>query len=101
MVNINRLEGNLNAYVLESLVPRMPVLPGVAFATAASFVIRAKMKQYLPLFEGTEVLDGESVNVEALYSELKKNFNGKWPLEMGGFTFKETDLDEIYKYALR
>ena len=101
MIAANRIESNAQAYVLEKLVPGMPTVTGAIFATAAPFVIRAKMKQYLPVLTGTEIIDGENIDVDLLYRELKKNMQGKWPVTMAGFTFREMDLDELYQYMMR
>lgn len=101
MVNKQRIEAGALAYVVESLVPRMPTFSGAVFATAAPFVIRAKLNSFLPLFDGTEIVNGDMVDVEKLYAEFKKNMQGKWPVEMASFTFSEHDLDEIYRYVLR
>lgn len=101
MVNIGRLENNIYEYINEELVTRMPALSGALFATAAPFVVRAKIRQYFPLFKDTEIVDGESVDVEALYHEFKRSMSGKFPVEMAGFTFRESDLDELYRYIVR
>lgn len=101
MVNKQRIEAGALSYVNEVLVPRMPGLTGAAFATAAPFVIRAKLNGFLPLFDGTEIVNGDMVDVEKLYAEFKRNMQGKWPVEMANFTFSENDLDEVYRYVLR
>lgn len=101
MVHINKLETNVLTYILEELVPQMPTTTGIGFASVAPFVVRAKIKQFLPLIQDTELMDGESIDVEALYRELKKNSQNKFPLEMYGFTFRESDLDKLYHFATR
>ena len=101
MVDIKRIEQNINAYILEDLVPKMPKLEGVIFATGAPFVIRAKLPRYIAMVQGTELADDSGVNVELLYQQMKENSRGKWPFEIAGFTFREDDLDKLYRYITR
>lgn len=101
MVNIQRVEQNISAYIADDLLPKMPVLSGAVLATAAPFVIRAKLKQFLPLVVGTELCDGECIDVDLMYRDFKTNMQGKWPIEMAGFKFYEGDLDKLYQYLGR
>ena len=101
MVHIKKLENNISAYILEELVPQMPTTTGIGFGAVAPFVVRAKIKQYFSMLQGTELVEGESIDAEALYRELKKSSQNKWPLEMFGFTFREGDLDKLYTYITR
>jgi hypothetical protein len=101
MVNINRVMENVAAFVDEDLVPKMPKLEGIAFAAMAPFVIRSKVPGLLKLAHGTELVDGENVDVDRLYQEFKMKSAGKWPVEMFGFTFREDDLDKLYRYLVR
>ena len=101
MVDIKRIEQNLMAYIVEDLVPKMPKLEGVIFATGAPFVVRAKLPRYISMVQGTELANEESVNVDLLYQQLKENCRGKWPFEMAGFKFYEDDLDKLYRYIVR
>lgn len=101
MVNINRFMENVAAFVDEDLVPKMPKLEGIAFAAMAPFVIRSKIPGLLKLAHGTELVDGDNVDVDRLYQEFKMKAAGKWPVEMFGFTFREDDLDKLYRYLVR
>ena len=101
MIHSKKLENNIYSYILEELVPQMPTTTGIGFGAVAPFVVRAKIKQYATLLKDTELIDGENIDVEALYRELKKSSQNKWPLEMFGFTFRETDLDKLYNYIMR
>lgn len=104
MVNIQRIEQNISAYIDEDLVPKMPKLEGIAFAAMAPFVIRAKLPSFIKLVQGTEIVGGEAgdnVDVELLYREFKIKAQGKWPIEMAGFRFGEDDLDKLYRYIVR
>ena len=101
MVHINRVIENAMAFVDDDLIPKMPKLEGIAFAAMAPFVVRAKVPGLLKLVEGTELVDGENVDVERLYREFKAKAQGKWPVTMMGFTFREEDLDTLYRYLMR
>lgn len=101
MVHISRVMENLAAYVDEDMVPQMPKPTGIAFAALAPFVMKAKIPPLLKWAEGTTLVDGENVDVEALYREFKAKANGKWPIQMFGFTFREDDLDKLYRYLMR
>ena len=101
MVNIKRIEQNIVAYVDEDLVPKMPKLEGVIFATAAPFVIRAKLPHYLAMAEGTEIVNDGNVDVDKLFQDFRLKAAGKWPFEIAGFKFYEDDLDKLYRYIVR
>lgn len=101
MIHAKKLENNILTYILEDLVPQMPTAAGIGFASIAPFVVRAKIKQYFAMLQGTELIDGENIDAEALYRELKRNSQNKWPIEMFNFTFRETDLDKLYNYVMR
>lgn len=101
MVNINRVVENMAAYIDEDMVPKMPKLEGIALAAMAPFVIKAKLPGLLKLVEGTELVNGDSVDIERLYQEFKRKSNGKWPVELMGFKFYENDLDTLYRYMMR
>ena len=101
MVHINRVTENIAAFVDKELIPQMPKLEGIAFAAMAPFVIKAKIPGLLKLANGTELLDGENIDVDALYHEFKSKAQGKWPIEAFGFIFREDDLDKLYRYLMR
>lgn len=101
MVNIKRIEQNIVAYIDEDLAPQMPKLEGIAFSAMAPFVIRAKLPGLLRIVEGTELVNGENVDVDRLVQEIRAKAAGKWPLEMAGFKFYENDLDKLYHYIVR
>ena len=101
MVNIKRIEQNIVAYIDEDMVPKMPKLEGIAFSAMAPFVIRAKLPGLLRIVDGTELVNGEDVDVDRLVQEIRAKAAGKWPLEMAGFKFYENDLDKLYHYIVR
>ena len=101
MVHINRIIDNVAAFVDEDLVPKMPKLEGIAFAAMTPFVIRSKIPGLLKLAQGTELVDGDNIDIDRLYQEFKAKSAGKWPVEMFGFVFREDDLDKLYRYLQR
>lgn len=101
MTHINRIVDNLVAYVEEDMVPKMPKLEGIAFAALAPFVVKAKVMSSVKLIGGTELMDGDNVDVDSIYREIKVKASGKWPVELMGFSFREDDLDKLYRYITR
>ena len=101
MVNKNKVMENLAAFVDEDMIPQMPKLEGIAFAAMAPFVIKAKVPGLMRWVEGTELVDGDNIDVEALYRQFKAKAGGKWPVQLMGFTFREEDLDKLYRYLMR
>jgi hypothetical protein len=101
MVHISRIEQNLSSFIDNELTPQMPRLEGLAFAAVAPFVIRARLPGLMRMIQGTELTGGEAgenVDIDALYRAIKAKSNGKWPIELAGFKFYETDLDKLYAY---
>lgn len=101
MVNIQRLEANMVAFIDEDLVPKMPKLEGIAFSALAPMVIRSKLPKVLSLVNGTDLVTGENIDVDKLYQAFKSKAQGKWPVEVVGFRFYEEDLDKLYHYLQR
>ena len=101
MVNINRVMENVAAFVDTELAPKMPKLEGIAFAAMAPIVVKAKLPGLLKLANGTELVDGENIDIDTLYHEFKAKAAGKWPIEAFGFIFREDDLDKLYRYLTR
>jgi hypothetical protein len=101
MVHINRIKENTAAFIDHELVPQMPKLEGIAFAAVAPLVINTKIPGLLKLANGTELVDGENVDVDTLYKEFKSKARDKWPIEAFGFIFREDDLDKLYRYLTR
>lgn len=101
MVHINRLMENAAAFVDEDMIPQMPKLEGIVLAATVPFVLKAKIPALVKMVEGTDLVDGETVNVDLLYREFKAKAAGKWPVELMGFKFREDDLDKLYRYLVR
>lgn len=101
MVSMSRIMETAMSFVDNELVPKMPKLEGIAFAAVAPFVLKSKIPGLLKLANGTELVDGDNVDVDRLYQEFKIKSQGKWPMQMFGFTFREDDLDILYRYITR
>lgn len=101
MIPISRLERNIAAYVAEDMAPKMPKLEGVTLCAFAPFYIRSKMPLVLRYVGGTELCDGENIDVDRAVQEFRASAQGKWPFEIMGFTFYENDLDRLHNYLQR
>lgn len=100
-ISISRLEQNLMAFMDADMIPKMPKLEGIALAAIAPLVIRAKLPMLLKITQGTELMVGENINVDLLYTEFKRAAAGKYPIEIAGFRFDENDIDKLYRYLSR
>lgn len=89
-------------YVRQDLVPLMGTGNGILLEAFAPAVIDANLKKYLEKewLNSTELVSDGSVDVEAAYRLLKNAASGKWPIEMFGFSFRESDLDKLYQYIV-
>ena len=101
MVNVKRLEANIAAFIDDDLAPKMPKLEGIAFSAFAPIYIKSKLPKLLALAADTGLVQGENVDIDKIYQEFKLKAQGKWPVEMAGFTFHEDDLDKLYRYIVR
>lgn len=101
MVNIQRIEQQIAAFIDEDLVPKMPKLEGIALAAFAPVYIRAKLPGALKMAQSIGLAEGDNVDVDKVFAEFKGKAQGKWPIELMGFTFYEDDLDKLYRYIVR
>lgn len=101
MVSIQRIEQGIAAFVDEEMAPKMPKIEGIAFSAFAPIVIRAKLPGLLALAQGTELVNGDNVDVERVIQEFRGKAAGKWPIEMAGFRFYEEDIDKLYRFIVR
>ena len=101
MVSTQRIIENAAAFVDHELIPKMPKLEGIAFAAMAPFVIKSKLPGLLKMAHGTELVDGDNVDIDLVYRLFKEKSSGKWPIEAVGFIFREDDLDTLYRYLVR
>ena len=100
MVGYEQIRKGLVNYINRDIVPLAPKAVGIGIAAFAPVVAEAKLKELLasPLLNGTGLVDGNSVDIDAAMRLLKPAAEGKWPVEMFGFTFTESDLDKLYRY---
>ena len=101
MVNIQRIEQQICAFVDEDLVPKMPKLEGIAFAAFAPMYIRAKLQGIAKPAREMGLMEGDNVHVDKAFAEFRAKAQGKWPIELMGFTFYEADLDKLYHFITR
>lgn len=100
MVSYDQIKRGIVHYINRDLAPLAPKALGVGLAAFGPVVVESKLKQFFStgLFAGTSLVDGNMVDIEEVIRLLKPAAEGKWPIEMFGFTFSESDLDKIYRY---
>ena len=98
MATIQQIERGTAVFVDREMVPALPKAKGIAFGAFAPFVIKAKIQEYAPLVQSMGLLNGETVDLDSLYTAFKSKAQGQWPLEFLGFKAKEEDLDKLYRY---
>jgi hypothetical protein len=100
MTSYDQIKRGIIRYINTDLAPVAPKPIGIGLAAFGPVVIESKMKQFFSsgLFSGTPLTDGNSVDVDEVYKLLKPAAENKWPIEMFGFHFTESDLDKIYRY---
>ena len=97
MESIQQIERGVALFIDRDMVPVMPKAKGIAFAAFAPMVVKAKVKEFLPLVESMGLAEGDQVNTDQIYSAFKEKAQGKWPVELLGFKFSEDDLDKLYR----
>lgn len=100
MVGLEQVRKGVLMYVAKELAPLLPTWQGVLIEAMAPPVVDAKMRELMSgkLLAGTGLVDGATVNVDEVYKLFKTAATGKWPMEVYGFRFMETDLDKLYRY---
>ena len=100
MVGYEQIRKGLVAYINKEIVPITPKAVGIGIAAFAPMIAEAKLKEIMsqPLLAGTGIIDGNSVDIDTVMRLLKPAAEGKWPVELFGFTFNESDLDKLYRY---
>lgn len=99
MVNMEQIRRGAMKYLSRELVPMMDKGKGILVEVFAPAVIDANLKKYMEAdwLKGTGLVDGLSANVEEIYKLIKQGASGKWPVELMGFRFSESDLDKLYQ----
>lgn len=100
MVGYEQIRKGIVNYINRDLVPLAPKAIGIGLAAFAPMVAEAKLKEVMahPLLAGTGLIDGNSADIDRIVQLLKPAAEGKWPVEMFGFTFTEADMDKLYRY---
>jgi hypothetical protein len=100
MVGYEQIRKGIVNYINRDLVPLAPKAISIGLAAFAPMVAEAKLKEVMahPLLSGTGLIDGNSADIDRIMQLLKPAADGKWPIEMFGFTFTEADLDKLYRY---
>ena len=100
MVNFEQVKNGVIYYISKDLAPLAPKPLGIGIAAFGPMVAEAKIKEFMAsgLFSGTGLVDGDNVDVDAIMRLIKPAAEGKWPIQMFGFSFNETDLDKLYRY---
>ena len=95
-----QLKRGIMRFVSNELAPKMSVWAGIALEAFAPAVIEAKIETLLSTgwLSGTAFVNGNTVNVDEVYKALKTAAASRWPFEMFGFQFTESDLDKVYTY---
>jgi hypothetical protein len=100
MTGFEQIKRGVVAYINQDLVPVVPKALGIGLAAFGPVVIESKVRELAAsgLFSGTNLVSTEGVDIDEVMRLIKPAANGKWPIQMYGFTFSETDLDKLYRY---
>ena len=100
MVGYEQIRKGLVNYINRDIVPLAPKAVGIGIAAFAPVIVEAKLKELTasPLLSGTGLVDGNTIDIDKVMCLIKPAAEGKWPIEMFGFTFTESDLDKLYRY---
>ena len=100
MVGIEQVRRGVTAYVAKEIAPLLPTWQGVLVEAVAPTILDARLKELMSgkLLSGTGFVDGATLNVDEIYKLLKNTATGRWPIEVAGFRFSESDLEKLYRY---
>lgn len=101
-MSLDRIRRGIMAYVNAEIIPIMDAGKGILVAALAPRVIEANLKKYVHLdwLDGTGLVDGDTVDVDEVYKLVKASSAGKWPVELFGIRFNESDLDKLYRHIM-
>jgi hypothetical protein len=101
MVGLEQVRRGILTYINRELAPLLPTWQGVLIEALAPTVLDAKTKEILngKLLTGTGLVEGSAINVDEIYRSLKVSAQGRWPMEIAGFRFSDSDLDKLYRYV--
>lgn len=100
MVSYDQIKKGIIQYINRDLAPLAPKAVGIGLAAFGPVVVETKMKKFFSagIFADTPLVDGNMIDIDEVIRLLKPAADGKWPIEMFGFTFSESDLDKLYRY---
>ena len=100
MVSMEQIRRGAMKFLSRELVPMMEKGKGILVEVFAPSVIDANLKKYMGMdwIQGTGIVDGMNADIDEVYKMFKQGANGKWPIELMGFRFNESDLDKLYQY---
>lgn len=101
MVGLEQVRRGILTYVNKELAPLLPTWQGVLIEALAPVVVDTKTREILngKLLAGSGLVDGATINVDDVYKMVKNTASGRWPMEIAGFRFTESDLDKLYRYV--
>jgi hypothetical protein len=86
-------------YIAAELSPKMNELKAAAMEAFVPTVIEGKIRVFVEGYlQGTPLVEGNSINIEEAYRLFKPTMSRRWPIELMGFRFSESDLDKLYQY---
>lgn len=99
MTGIAQVKKGAAQYIEKHLAPLLPTGVGVALMAFGPLVVESKIDKYLhsDLLAGTSLVDGDTVDIDTMYTKFREKAASKWPLEFFGFKFAEKDLDALYR----
>ena len=100
MVGYDQIKQGIIQYINRELAPMAPKALGIGMVAFGPTIVDSKMKQFFTngVFVGTPLMDGTMLDVDEAIRLWKPAAEGKWPIEMFGIKFSESDLDKIYRY---
>jgi hypothetical protein len=100
MKSIEQVKRGAVNYISKEIAPLMGTGKAILLEAMAPTVIEANIKRYAgkEWLAGTGLVDGLNVNVDEIYKLIKNAANGRWPVELFGFRFTESDLDKLINY---
>ena len=100
MVGIEQIRRGAMLYLAKEIVPLTSQGKGILLSAFAPAVMDAYIKKLvaMPWLEDTGLLSGAEVDIDEVYKLIKTAAASKWPIELMGFRFSESDLDKLLRY---
>ena len=100
MTNHDKIRRGAMSYITVEILPLIEPGKGILVAALAPRVIDANLRKYSKLewLSGTGLADENGFDVDEIYKLVKASSANKWPVEMFGVRFGETDLDKLYRH---